>query len=123
MAFEIESFDMLEFDVPAGKGKKLTLTVPPMDCLDPADVEKMNTELKEIGENFEGDTINNPTVNGAALVRFMLKFYNPGKAKADVIDTLVPRQLSAIDEVWSEQSGITLGESEPSTDESTATDA
>lgn len=42
MSIEIEAFDMLEFDVPAGKGKKLTLSVPPMDCLDPADVEKVD---------------------------------------------------------------------------------
>ncbi|WP_257160407.1 hypothetical protein [Corynebacterium cystitidis] len=121
MSFEIEAFDMLEFDVPAGKGKKLTLSVPPMDCLDPADVEKMNADLEKIGATYEGDPINDPTKNGAALVRYMLKYYNPGKEKEAVIDRLVPRQLNQIDKVWTEASDITLGESEPSTDESTPT--
>lgn len=137
MAFEIEMFEPLEFDIPAGKDKKVTVSVPPFDCFDPKDVDGINKKLREYEHPEVADTVedvNNPLKNGAALVRFMLKYFNPGKEKHAAIDKLVPRQLNAIDDVWSKNSnmvdedgnqmstGEAVGESEPSTSESSETD-
>lgn len=137
MAFEIEMFEPIEFDIPAGKDKKVTVAVPPFDCFDPKDVDAMNKKLREYEHPEVEDTVedvNNPLKNGAALVRFMLKFFNPSKEKCAAIDKLVPRQLNAIDTVWTENSnmptvdgenattGEALGESEPSTSESSQTE-
>lgn len=121
MAFNIDVFEPIEFDIPAGKDKKLTLSVPPYDCVTPADTAKMNEQLREF-ENADIDDINNPAKNGVALVRFMLKYFNSGKQKADAIDALVPRQVLQIDQIWSEGSGLEVGESSPSTDDSSATE-
>lgn len=122
MSFEIDGFDLIEFDIPAGKDKKITLSVPPFDCILPSDSAKMTEEL----EKFEADEklldVQNPTKNAIALARFMLKYFNPGKQKADAIDALVTRQVMQIDAIWSKESGIELGESSPSTDESSETD-
>ena len=52
----------------------------------------------------------------------MLKYFNPGKQKVDAIDGLVPRQLAQIDELWTEESGLSVGESSTSTDESSETE-
>lgn len=121
MAFSIDGFDMIEFDIPAGKGKKLTLSVPPYDCIPLADSEAMNEQLRAL-EGKELDFVNDPNHNAAALVRLMLKHFNPGKQKADAIDGLVPRQLSQIDKLWEKESGLTVGESSTSTDESSETE-
>lgn len=137
MAFEIEMFEPLEFDIPAGKDKKVTVSVPPFDCFDPKDVDAINKKLREYEHPEVADAVedvNNPLKNGAALVRFMLKYFNPSKEKSTAIDKLVPRQLNAIDEVWSKNSnmqtddgelattGEALGESEPSMSESSPTE-
>ncbi len=137
MAFEIEMFEPIEFDIPAGKDKKVTVSVPPFDCFDPKDVEAMNKKLREYEQPEVADTVedvNNPLQNGAALVRFLLKFFNPGKEKHTAIDKLVPRQLNEIDKVWTENSNLpdvdgaplstleAVGESEPSTSESSQTE-
>ena len=121
MAFSIDGFDMIEFDIPAGKGKKLTLSVPPYDCIAPADTAAINEQLRAL-EGKDLDFANDPNRNAAALVRLMLKYFNPGKQKADAIDGLVPRQLAQIDELWTEESGLTVGESSTSTDESSETE-
>lgn len=133
MAFEIEMFEPLEFDIPAGKDKKVTVSVPPFDCFNPKDVAAINKQLKEF-EDSEIDDIFNPLMNGAALVRFMLKYFNSGKEKHAAIDNLVPRQLDAIDDQWGVSSNLVdeggetvtssdaLGESEPSTSEPSQTE-
>lgn len=121
MAFSIDGFDMIEFDIPAGKGKKITLSVPPYDCVAPADTAAMNEQLRAL-EGKELDFANDPNQNAAALVRLMLKHFNPGKQKGDAIDALVPRQLAQIDELWTKESGMTVGESSTSTDESSETE-
>lgn len=118
MAFEIGGFENIEFDIPAGKGKKLTITIPPIDCISPDDVAAMNKQLEAYEANEELADVQNPAKYGAALLRFQLKYFNPGKQKADAIDALVDRQLHHIDRIWSKSAEIDLGESEPSTDES-----
>lgn len=121
MAFEIDSFDRIEFDIPAGRDKKVTLSVPPLDCFAPEDVAEMNKQMEELDKSDLPDA-QNPLKSATALIRFMVKYFNPGKQKADAIDSLVPRQLNQIDKLWTEESGIDLGESVPSTDESTQSD-
>lgn len=121
MAFDIDSFDLIEFDIPAGRDRKITLTVPPLDCFSPEDVESMNQQV-ELLDTPDIIDANNPAKSATALIRFMIKFFNPGKQKAEAIDALVPRQLAQIDRLWTKESGIELGESEPSTEESSVTD-
>lgn len=118
MAFEIGGFENLEFDIPAGKDKKITISVPPIDCLPPDDVAAMNKQLDAYEADEELADVQNPAKNGAAMLRFQLKYFNPGKQKADAIDALVDRQLRHIDRIWGKSAEIDLGESEPSTDES-----
>lgn len=118
MAFEIGGFENLEFDIPAGKDKKLTITVPPIDCISPDDVAAMNKQLEAYEANEELADVQNPAKYGAALLRFQLKYFNPGRQKADAIDALVDRQLRHIDRIWGKSAEIDLGESDPSTDES-----
>lgn len=137
MAFEIDTFEPLEFNIPGPKGKIITITAPPMDCIDPDDLKKMNKQLEEYKHPEVEDTVadvDNPAKNGAALVRFMLKYYNTTKEKQAAIDKLVPRQISQIDEIWGANSNVVredgedatameaMGESEPSTNESSETD-
>lgn len=122
MSFEIDAYEPLEFDIPAGKDKKITLSVPPLDCFPPADTAEMNKKLAALGQDENLADVDNPTVNAVAMVRFLLKHFNPGKQKADAIDALVERQIRQIDAIWSKESGIELGESSPSTDESSETD-
>ena len=123
MAFTISAdFDPIEFEIPAGKTKTVTISVPPFDCYSPADIAAMNAELKKYENDDEIDDVNNPAKSATALLRFQLKHFNPSKQKADAIDALTVRQLNEINKVWSEKSEVTLGESEPSTDASTQTD-
>lgn len=118
MAFEIGGFEDIEFDIPAGKDKKITISVPPIDCLPPDDIAAMNKQLAVFEANDELADVQNPAKNGAAMLRFQLKYFNPGKQKADAIDALVDRQLRHIDRIWGKSAEIELGESESSTDES-----
>lgn len=117
MAFDIDSFDRIEFDIPAGRDKKLTLSVPPFDCFTPDEVAEMNEQAEALDSEDTPD-VQNPMRSGTALVRFMLKYFNPGKQKHEAIDALVPRQLMQVDRIWTEESGFELGESLPSTGES-----
>ena len=123
MAFVISAdFEPIEFEIPAGKTKTVTLTVPPFDCIPPRDLDEMNKALEEYEGNDEISDIHNPTKYIPALLRFQLKHFNPGKQKADAIDDLTVRQLNEIDKIWSKRSDATLGESEASTDDSSATE-
>ena len=45
MAIRIDTFEMLEFEIPAGKDKWLEIELVPMDCWTPRQVEDMNAEL------------------------------------------------------------------------------
>ena len=119
-SFEIKNFDNLEFTIPAGKDKSITLTVPPMDCMTPAEVQRLNDYIEELNQDESVPDSVKPGKDqtGASLVRSMLKFFNSAKAKADAIDNLVPRQLAEIDKHWAEESGIDMGKSSQSTEES-----
>lgn len=133
MAYEIGGFELIEFEIPAGKGKTVTLTVPPMDCVTTADVDGINKELeKYLSSENDSDTTDSangealpdhkdPTKDAAELLRLQLRYFNPSKAKVEAINALVARQLRQIDQIWARESSITLGESEPSTDESSQT--
>ena len=123
MAFVISNdFDPIEFEIPAGKTKTVTLTVPPYDCIPPKDIDEMNKALEEYEGNDEISDVRNPTKYVPALLRFQLKHFNPGKQKADAIDALTVRQLNEIDKIWTAKSEVTLGESETSTDDSSETE-
>lgn len=50
MAIRIDGFEKLTFEIPAGKGKWVEISVPPIDCFSPDDVEKMNAELAVLRE-------------------------------------------------------------------------
>lgn len=114
MTFTLPSIEDITIDIPDTKGGTITLTVPPLDCMKPADVDKINKQLAEIDETTPEHR--NPNTNALALARHLLAFYNP-KAKA-AIEALVPRQISAIDDYWGKESEISLGESKPSTESS-----
>lgn len=47
MAFRIDTFTMLEFEIPAGS-KHITIELPPMDCWTPQQVKSMNEELAKL---------------------------------------------------------------------------
>ena len=49
------------------------------------------------------------------IMRLFLLHFNNTQAKKDAINKLVQRQLLEIDRIWSQESGIQLGESSPST--------
>lgn len=103
-AFKIYTFENLEFNIPAGGDKSITVTVPPLDCVDPKDLQKINEDAKE-----------NPITEAYGMTRRILLYFNTSKAKQDAINKLVERQLKAIDGIWAKESGVTVGESEPST--------
>lgn len=109
MALTVSSnFEDIEIIIPAATGNKtVTLTVPQLDCMQPADVTKINAMVQE------DDTIRG---NGTEVLRFMLKYYNTSKTAGEAIDKLVPRQMNEIDKYWQEKSEMTVGESSPSTD-------
>lgn len=118
MAFDIGGdFELLEFNIPAGKNKTVTITVPPLDCLAPSDVDEINKQLREL-EGQDLELVHDPNRNVIALIKFQLKYFNPAKQKADAIDALLPRWVKQIDKIWTEKSDVTMGESEPSTDAS-----
>lgn len=105
MAFDISGFDNIEFNIPAGKDKKVTITIPPVDCLHSTDVTAVQNEAEKqnIGEgSFE-------------IMRLFLLHFNNTQVKKDAINKLVQRQLVEIDRIWGQESGIPLGESLPST--------
>lgn len=111
MAFVIEPFENIEIQIPGKKGI-VVLTVPPLDCFTPDQVEKMNAE---IANTPEGTPLHlDPNKNATALGKAMLCFFNPTESEA--IHALVPRYVMAIDKYWSDASGVSLGKSEPSTD-------
>ncbi|WP_288750549.1 hypothetical protein [uncultured Corynebacterium sp.] len=123
MAFVISNdFDPIEFEIPAGKTKTVTISVPPFDCYSPADIAAMNADIKKYENDDEIADVNNPAKTVTALLRFQLKHFNPGKQKADAIDALTVRQLNEIDKIWTAKSEVTLGESETSTDDSSETE-
>lgn len=118
MTFSIKTWENLEFEIPGTGGKPLTISVPPLDCLEPSDVKKINKEIEETPD--DADPLNDPRVNPVAMLKTMLAFYQPRKVQRDAIWALVPRQVNEINEIWERESGATVGESEPSTDSSSA---
>ena len=106
MAFDIPGFDNIEFNIPAGKDKKITITIPPVDCLYPTDIVAIQNEMDK-------QHIKNGSVE---TMRLFLLYFNNTQAKKDAISKLVQRQLGEIYRIWSQESGIPLGESLPSTD-------
>lgn len=119
MAFTVPSFEHINFEIPNGKGGTVELSVPPLDCLEPVDVEKMNASLQEIPEDTP--QIRNPNVNPTALIQHMLAYYATRKEQREAIWSLVPRQVKALNEHWEANSELRLGESEPSTESSSET--
>lgn len=121
MAFNIGGdFESLEFNIPAGKGKTVTITVPPIDCVAPSDIEAINEQMRAM-EDQDLLPVNDPNKSPAAQIRLQLKHFNPQKQKADAIDALPVRFVNQIVKIW-EDSEMSMGEYEPSTDVSTQTD-
>ena len=83
MAFDIPGFDNIEFNIPAGKDKKVTITIPPVDCLYPTDVTAIQNEA-------EKRHIGNDSVE---ITRLFLLHFNNTQAKKDAISKLVQRLL------------------------------
>lgn len=114
MAFELSTIENIEIPIPDGKGGTVTLVVPPLDCLRPADVTKMNKQIEDIEEGTPAHL--DPSKNANALVKHMLVFYNP-KAKSLIWD-LVNKHIGEINDYWNSESGVELGKSGRSTDSS-----
>lgn len=105
--FDIDAFGNLTFNLPAGDGVKVEISVPPLDCVAPADIEAVNDKIEQVEH-----------ITPVESVRIMLAHYATTEAQKNAIEALVARQLLQIDAIWTKESGITLGESEPSTDTS-----
>ena len=105
MAFDISGFDNIEFNIPAGKDKKVTITIPPVDCLYPTDITAIQNEADK--QHIGNDSVE--------ITRLFLLHFNNTQVKKDAISKLVQRQLVEIDRIWGQESGILLGESSPST--------
>lgn len=116
MAFQLSPITDIEFDIPAGKDKSIRLTVPPLDTFTPAQLEDIAAEMEKIPEDTP--EVRNPKTSAHAQTRFLLCFFNPGKEKHNAIWALGGRHVQEITDYWNKESGITLGESEPSTDTS-----
>ena len=122
MAFTVSPIENLEFAIPTGKDTAtITVVLPQVDGMAPADVDKINTELEKMRES--GADIpdwKNPNLNSIELMRFTLAYFNRGKAERDAIAKLTPRHLKEIDHVWA-KSEIDLGNSGRSTPSSSET--
>lgn len=116
MAFVISSLENIEFSIPTGKdGSMITVVLPQVDGMPPADIDRMNKELEKLRESgTDLPDWKNPNINSIELMRYTLAYYNKSKAERDAIALLTARQLKEIDHVWS-QSEIDLGNSDPST--------
>lgn len=118
MTFQLSTYTDIEIPIPNSKGEIITLTLPPIDCLTPAQIDAVEAEMDKVPE----DTlpVRNPRKSSHAHTRFFLCHFNPGKEKHDAIWGLVGRHVEEVAAYWNKESGITLGESEPSTDSSSA---
>lgn len=105
--FTIDTFDNLTFNVPTADGTLIGIDVPPLDCIAPADIEAVNKKLAEMGK-----------LTPVESVRVLLAHYAHTEAQQKAVAGLVARQITQIDEIWTKESGITVGESGDSTDSS-----
>lgn len=48
MAIRIDTFEDIEFEIPVGKDRFVTISLPPMDCWSPAQVQGINEELAKL---------------------------------------------------------------------------
>lgn len=110
MAFTIDGFDNVEFDIPNGKSKRITISVPPLDCITPQDMDKIKARIADV-----------ETLTAIEATRIFLLELVTSKAAREAIEALPARQISQIDEIWSKESGLSVGESEDSTDTSVET--
>lgn len=108
MAFTIDGFENIDFKLPHGKGKYVTVNVPPYDCITPQDMDKIKDKIKELGDSID---VLPPT----EVVRIFLLQFSNTKAQREAIEALPARQLGQVDEIWSKESGLSMGESEDST--------
>lgn len=104
--FKIDTFELLEFEIPAGDKKTIVIEVPPFDCWSLQE----SADIQNLVLDAEKDN-NTPAFYSTRIA--MLYFTEDPEAK-EAIEALVSRQLKAIDTIWAEQSGVSLGESEPS---------
>lgn len=114
-------FDDIVFEIPTPKrDKTVTISVPPIDCLAPGDVDKINAQLDELNA-ADIPAARKPENNAHVMILVMLKYYNPKSTHA-AIDALLPAEISQINDIWGKESTMSVGESEASTDESSVTD-
>lgn len=103
-AFTIDDFENIDFHIPDGKGKLVTISVPPLDCIAPRDLNVITKALEE-----------DPTEIPVEITRRFLLHFATTKAVRDAVEELPARQMSQIDELWAKESGVPVGESEDST--------
>lgn len=117
------NFENIEFEIPTPKrDKTLNISVPPIDCLAPGDVDKINAELDRLNADDSVPAARKPENNAHVMVLVMLKHYNPKSTHA-AIDSLLPAEISQINDIWGKESKFSVGESEASTGESSETSA
>lgn len=116
MAFTVSSeFPTVDFAIPAAKGGgTVDVSVPAFDCFKPADQKSISDYLRE-HKDIEA--------NAVEVIRYMLKHFNPGKAKHDALDNLNIRQIMEINEHWEKESGLDAGKSSASGDTSKTKDS
>lgn len=105
--FDIDDFDNIEFRLPTKTSTPVVITLPPLDCVAPQDMEAVGKKIEE----------ENPA-QPSEIVRLFLMHFATTKEQRTAIDKLVTRQLVQLDKIWTRESGITVGESEHSTDSS-----
>ncbi|AKK05243.1 hypothetical protein CMUST_15715 (plasmid) [Corynebacterium mustelae] len=107
MAFVIDTFDLLEFDIPAAEGTgRVRIKIPPVDCVSKTDLDAIHSGMS--------DEVKSEL--GVEYIRGFLLHFNTGEEETAAIKALVPRQVLQINTIVSEQSEANLGESEPSAD-------
>ncbi|PIS66275.1 hypothetical protein AZH46_04090 [Corynebacterium striatum] len=97
------TFEDIAVIIPAATGDKpVTLTLPPLDCFRPQQVDAINKLLEE-----------HPTArtNGADAMRVMLDYFATTKGQKAAVAQLIARQIEEIDTYWQEESGMKVGES------------
>ena len=66
MAFDIPGFDNIEFNISSGKDKKITITIPPVDCLYPTDITAIQNEAEK--QHIDNDSVE--------IMRLFLLYFN-----------------------------------------------
>lgn len=109
MAFVIDPIpdDGVPFTLPAKTGT-VDITVPRLGDVAPKILNQLDKDLKK--DRVPGDH--------PESTRYLLRLLVEGKESQESVEGLTVNQLVQISEIWNEESGVSMGESEGSTNSS-----